>query len=102
MVGKNRIRAFACYDAAFLVKRKNLVAEFQNWIEVVVDNHDTVALFLEFAQDRVDVFASGNVNGGGRLVENEHLRLHGDGAGKRQALALTARKGPRVIIDLFA
>jgi hypothetical protein len=51
---------------------------------------------------RVEHFADHlGIERGGRLVEEHHLRLHGQRAGDRDALLLTARQLPGVLARLF-
>src|SRR6266568_5576138 len=58
----------------------------------VVSDQDHRTLFLQFEQELLDLGGGDGVERGARLVEQQHLGVHGQSARDAQALLLAARK----------
>ncbi|QTK79336.1 hypothetical protein AT6N2_C1619 [Agrobacterium tumefaciens] len=76
-----------------LAHDNDAVRQFQRFFLIMGDKDGGVArAVMEFAQPAAQFLAHFGIERAERLVEKQHLRLDGDGAGKRHALALTAGK----------
>ena len=62
----------------------------------VVGHDDDRVVGLQLVDQLLDLGGRDRVEGRGRLVEQDHLRLDGDGAGDAQALLLPAREAEAV------
>ena len=58
----------------------------------VRNHHDGHAAFVQRVTGLHKALAPARIEHRGRLVQNEHTRLHGEHAGKRHALLLSARE----------
>src|SRR5258706_7491311 len=67
-------------------------------LHVVSHDHDRVAL-LQLLHQLLDLLRRDRVQGGARLVEQDHLGLDGDRARDAQALLLAAREAERALVQ---
>ena len=91
-VGGNYIRIFAdlCASAfgQFLavIKHQDAVGEVHHHLHVVLDQHHRDTGIGDLAHQMVDLDGFLGVEAGGRLVEEDQARLHGQGAGDFETL----------------
>ena len=75
------------------------LASARTTLQIVADEHvGEVAPLLQVAQQLDDLRLHGHVEGRGRLVEHDELRLERHGAGDGDALALAAGEFVRVAV----
>ena len=80
----------------FSVPRDQASGEWQRIFQVVSDHHDRLAARADYLpQVFVKLFAPTWIEFGGRLVENQQLRFHGQDAGQGNPLYLTAGQAVR-------
>ena len=92
-------RAVAGFDHVAVLHHDDLVGERADDAEVVGDEDvGEAVLRLQAAEELDDLHLHGHVEGGGRLVEDDELRLQDHGAGDGDALALAAGELVRVAL----
>ena len=74
------------------------VGHARRLLHVVRDDHDR-ELLLQIVDQVLDARRRDRVEGGCRLVHQDHVRLHGDGPGDAQPLLLSAREAERVVLQ---
>ena len=74
------------------------VRDARGLLHVVRDDHDRV-LVLELVDQVLDPRRRDRVEGRGRLVHQDHVRLDGERARDAEALLLTAREAERVLLQ---
>ena len=63
------------------------------------EDHGEAELLAQLVKQSDDLFLNGDVQGGGRLVRNDELRVAGQGHGDENALTLAARELVRVGLE---
>ena len=92
-------RGVAHADPAVAGEQADPVGERDDPLEPVLrDQHGQPEVVHEPGQRREDVLGRGRVEGGGRLVEHEHPRVHREHRSDRDPLLLPARQGPQVAV----
>ena len=96
-VGEQRLDAGPLDDATG-VHDLHAVGDPSDHAEVVRDHHDRHAhLRAEIVDHLEDLRLNGHIEGGCRLVGDQHLRVVGDGHGDHHTLAHTAREFVRIL-----
>ena len=82
---------------------RDAVGQVGDHAHVVGDQQDAgVQLVLQLAQQVKDLGLHRDIQGGGRLVGDDDLRVAGDRHGDHDALALAAGELVRVLLDALA
>jgi len=97
-VGEHRA-GIAEFDQITEVHVGGEVGDARGLLHVVGDDDDG-KFFLQFVYQFFDVRGGNRIQCGSRLIEQEHLRLDGDGAGDAQTLLLPAGQASAALFQL--
>src|SRR5438309_7661845 len=79
-------------------EERALLRDAHRLLHVVGDDHDRHGVG-ELADGLLDAAGRGGVKGRARLVHEEHVRIHGQGAGDAEALLLAAGQGAARLVQ---
>ena len=90
------LRAAILINAAF-VHKKHTIANSPGKIHFVGDNQQRFAGLGKITDDGLHLTHHCRIQGAGRLIQQDHLRIHGQGARNRDPLLLPAGQFVRVV-----
>src|SRR5262249_30551023 len=80
---------------------RHAIAQALSLIHVMSGQHDGSALGTEGAEDVPELPAGLRIQTGGRLIEEEQIRIADQSASDRQALTLSSGEFPHVAVSFF-
>ena len=89
--GGEDLRGVAVFDQMAEVEEGGLRADARGLLHGMGDDHDAIVL-LQLVDEFLDARRGDGVEGRARFIHQDHVRVHGNGAGDAEALLLAAGK----------